>query len=278
MIFWNITNQLGGTASIGGGVLNYFDNAGGNGTALVYQEDVLTIGQEYRVTINVSNNNFVLINVGDETNTYLILNDDNGTFTTTFTAVGNDFYIELNSAGGVTQGVDVNWIKVEALFATQNRFLSVYPQNTPYPIYLSDYQTLSFFTDPNYPDFSYYGLPRIAYSGELYDPQGNIVNSFTRYMEDFQDLSFNTPRFDIPTGPAIDTQGQFFTSSINCDGWSYKIWLDGVNLTQHLLNPTFSSPTASWFIGTAGGRICFIWWWFISNGAICIVLELVQFF
>ena len=250
--FWNIINQLGGTASIGGGVLNYIDTAGGNGTALVYQEDVLTIGEEYRVTINVSNNNFVLINVGDETNTYLILNDDNGTFTTTFTAVGNDFYIELNSAGGVTQGVDVNYIKVEALFATQNRFLSVYPQNTPYPIYLSDYQTLSFFTDPNYPDFSYYGLPRIAFSGELYDPQGNIVNSFTRYMEDYQNLSFNTPRFDIPTGPAIDTQGNFFTSSINCDGWSYKIWLDGVNLTQHLLNPTFSSSTASWLITTDG--------------------------
>jgi len=110
--FWTILNFLGGTASIAGGVLNYLDADVGDGTSLVIQENTLIPGTEYVVTINVNNNNFVLIRVGDENDTYSILDNQNGTFTLTFTATGTDFYIEINSNGGVTQGVDINYITV----------------------------------------------------------------------------------------------------------------------------------------------------------------------
>jgi hypothetical protein len=96
----------------------------------------------------VNNNNFVLIQVGDQSNLYTIATNANGVFTTTFTAAGDDFYLVLNSNGGVTQGVDVDYVKVEGRFLTQKRFLSVYPENTIKPTYLTNYETLSFFVDP----------------------------------------------------------------------------------------------------------------------------------
>jgi len=247
---WIISNFLG-TASISGGVLNYFDSTN-SGNSIVRQNDILVVGEQYRITLETSNNNFVIGQVGDEVDASNIIftQGDNGVYTFTFTAQGNDFILDLSSAGGVTQGVDIDYIIVEGLYVTQNRFLSVYPENTPKPTYLTNYETLSFFVDPLYPDFSYFGLPRISHRTQLFDPSGNLVDETNNYMDEYQEFSFGTPRFDIPVGPAIDTQGQFFTSSINCDGWSYKTWLEGVNLVQHLLNPTFSSSTASWLITT----------------------------
>ena len=109
---WTITDQLGGVATIAGGVLNYLDVSGGNGTSLVVQEDALVPGGYYTVTITSTNTNFVQVFVGDEDNTYQIVNNANGTFTITFTATGNDFYIVINSAGGVTQGVDLDNVSV----------------------------------------------------------------------------------------------------------------------------------------------------------------------
>jgi hypothetical protein len=264
--FWTITNQLGGTASIGGGVLNYFDNAGGNGTSLVVQDGVLEVGREYRVTISVNNNNFVLIQVGDQSNLYTIATNANGTFTLTFTAAGDDFYLVLNSNGGVTQGVDVDFVKVESQFATQNKFLSVYKENTIKPTYLTNYETLSFMIDPNYPNFAYFGLPIINLKKELYDPQGNLVNEEQIYIgtdddnlngdPDYFDYSFGTPRFDVAVGP-LNSTSDFFTSSIDCDGWKYKAYLQGPDFDNVILNPEFST-TASWIIATAGGADCFI--------------------
>ena len=109
---WAITNQLGGVAQITGGVLNYLDNLAGDGTSLVVQAGALVPGGFYTVNITANNNNFAQVLVGDENNTTQILNNQNGTFTTTFTATGNDFYIEINSAGGVTQGVDLDDVEV----------------------------------------------------------------------------------------------------------------------------------------------------------------------
>jgi hypothetical protein len=111
---WTITNQLGGVATISGGKLNYAD-AGGSGTSLVVQSGALTPGSFYTVTITSSNNNFALVEVGDQVNTYTILNDQNGTFTVTFTAAGTDFYIVISSAGGVTQGVQLDGLTVVEL-------------------------------------------------------------------------------------------------------------------------------------------------------------------
>lgn len=109
---WVITNQLGGVAQIAGGVLNYLDNVVGDGTSLVVQAGALVPGTFYTVTISANNNNFALVEVGDENDTYTILNNQNGTFSTTFTATGTDFYIVINSAGGVTQGVDLDNLTV----------------------------------------------------------------------------------------------------------------------------------------------------------------------
>ena len=238
--------------NISGGVLNYFDTTD-TGIAVISQDGILEPGNLYRVTIKTNNNNFVGGLAGDENDIYLIFSSsDNGVFTITFTATGTDFDLELSSQGGVTQGVDIDYIFVERLDETQNRFLSVYPENTSKPTYLTNYETLSFFVDPLYPDFSYLGLPRISQRTQLFDPSGNIVDESNNYMDEHQAFSFGTPRFDIPIGPAIDTQGQFFTSSINCDGWSYKTWLEGIILEQYLLNPTFSSGT-DWIISTQGG-------------------------
>jgi hypothetical protein len=110
---WVITNQLGGVAQIAGGVLNYLDNTGnGDGTSLVVQAGALVPGTFYTVTIDSTNNNFAQVLVGDENDTYQILNNQNGTFSVTFTATGTDFYIEINSNGGVTQGVDLDNLTV----------------------------------------------------------------------------------------------------------------------------------------------------------------------
>jgi hypothetical protein len=97
---WTITNQLGGFATITGGVLNYVD-VGGSGNSLVVQSNRLVPGTSYTVTIRNDNNISVDVYVGDENNTYLIVNSNasDGNYTTTFTATGNNFRIEIISTG-----------------------------------------------------------------------------------------------------------------------------------------------------------------------------------
>jgi hypothetical protein len=109
---WIISNYLGGTASISGGILNYYDNAGGDGTSDIVYANVLIPGNEYTVSLVSSNNNYTQVMVGDENDTYQILNDANGTFTYTFTATGNDFWITTNSTNPFECGVDITDITI----------------------------------------------------------------------------------------------------------------------------------------------------------------------
>lgn len=242
---WIISNSL---ASISGGVLNYSDTTG-SGVTVVSQTGVLTPGVNYRITLQTNNNNFVAATVGDENNQTPIFGSfDNGTFTVFFTSTGSDFNMELSSTGGVTQGVDIYYILVEAIFETQHRFLSVYPEGVRKPMYLTDYETLSFFTTPENPDYTWYGEPRLSAEYRLYDPQGVLVSSGSRDID--MNYSGGTVRHDMPVGPPIDINQIFFTSSVSCDGWYYDTWLEGPDNENVLGNPTFTSPTSSWIFST----------------------------
>jgi hypothetical protein len=109
--FWLLTDFNGSNTVIANGDLTYLDTAGGNGQGSAVQLNALEIGNSYTVSLTVSNNNFALIQVGDDVNTYpIVLPSANGTYTTTFTAAGNDFWIAIDSAGGVTQGVTIEEI------------------------------------------------------------------------------------------------------------------------------------------------------------------------
>jgi len=110
---WVITNILTGTAAISGGTLNYIDYVG-DGTSLVVQASALTSGTTYTVTLTTNSNNFVIVSVGDENDLYPIATQgQNGTYSYVFTATGTDFYIDISSAGGVTQGVIIDNLLVQ---------------------------------------------------------------------------------------------------------------------------------------------------------------------
>jgi hypothetical protein len=117
---------------------------------------------------------------------------------------------------------------------------------------------------PDYPNFSNFGLPIFGFRGELYDTTGALVDTFIQFLgqdnfnlQEWITLSFKTPRFDIPAGPANDNIGSYFTSSVDC-GWTYKLWLEAADYQNDTLNFDFSGCTASWIIATAGGADAFI--------------------
>lgn len=113
---WVMTEVLGAVGTFTGPGFNYLDNTGtGDGSVYLVEAGVLIPGNEYTVTIELLNNNFTQVMIGDENDTYQIANNQNGTFSLDFTATGTDFWIELNSAGGVTQGVDIISVKAKTL-------------------------------------------------------------------------------------------------------------------------------------------------------------------
>lgn len=94
---WTLIDATGGVASISGGELHYTD-AVGDGESLAWQYGALVIGCDYEVTIKSKNNVGVNVQVGDGSNSFAILAaGENGTYTTTFTAVDEDFTITMSS-------------------------------------------------------------------------------------------------------------------------------------------------------------------------------------
>ncbi len=121
-----IISTFSSTLVISGGELIYSDPSSGAGISILRQNNVLTPGCFYTVTLETSNNNETAGVVGDEGffGESIFSAYDNGVQSVGFTAAGNDFILELSTQAGAA-GVDIDNLVISSSCGSSTT--NVYP-------------------------------------------------------------------------------------------------------------------------------------------------------